>query len=204
MAHVEFKPNTTAQSIRSSNYSSSTFLSNSVCRLSLFSSFNCEIHIQTKKGSLLQNFNNPRYIYFESLGTNQHQNKLDGKILQSSTSNYLLFNKYMKVYLEMLTCCKNWKVLAPSASMHCMLEDPRATIVSQTHVANSYSLSSIELGCKPDLVKNCCEIVINTWKMLQIAASYSATATSTGLFLRQSTTQPKNISEKGISEMNFQ
>lgn len=85
----------------------------------------------------------------------------------------------------MLTCCKNWKVLAPSVSMHCMFEDPRATIVSQTHDANSYSLSSIELGCMPDLVKNCCEMFINTWKMLHIAASYSATATSTGLFLRQ-------------------
>jgi hypothetical protein len=85
-----------------------------------------------------------------------------------------------------------------------MLEDPRATIVSQTHVANSYSLSSIELGCMPDLVKNCCEMFINTWKMLQIAASYSATATSRGLFLRQSITQTKNISEKGkaTSEMN--
>uniref|UniRef100_A0A0A9CIR4 Uncharacterized protein n=1 Tax=Arundo donax TaxID=35708 RepID=A0A0A9CIR4_ARUDO len=67
--------------------------------------------------------------------------------------------------------------------MHCMLEDPRATIVSQIHAANSYSLSSIALSCAPDLAKNCCEIFINTWKMLDIAASYSPTATSTGRFL---------------------
>jgi hypothetical protein len=66
-----------------------------------------------------------------------------------------------------------------------MLEDPRATIVSQIHAANSYSLSSIALGCVPDLVKNCCEMFISTWKMLDILASYSATATSTGLFLKR-------------------
>jgi hypothetical protein len=68
--------------------------------------------------------------------------------------------------------------------MHCILEEPKATMLSKIHSANPYSLSSITLGFDLDLLRKSLETLISIWKVEFIAESNSSAVASTGLFLK--------------------
>lgn len=71
-----------------------------------------------------------------------------------------------------------------SPAIHCKLEEPKDTILSHIHSANSNSFSSIATELELDLEKNSLEAFIKIWKVLLIAETYSEAETSIGLFLQ--------------------
>lgn len=76
--------------------------------------------------------------------------------------------------------------------MHCMLEEPKATILSHMHSTNSNSLSSIARELDLDLFKKSLDTFMRIWKMVPIAESNSDAVASVGLFLHIYITNGEN------------